>query len=252
MNIFLRFLISSLISVSIYALNASLVVENNSLWLEGDTRYATLTIWPIPKVNIEEYKTSIEEKEFMKFFFLSRVKDIRYSKNNPEALVVNVELTAVGAMKEGQPLRLNVFGRDIFVKYEGPKIVAEKEQIKGAYVFEKELSSKKDYLYYFPYLLPLLLIPLILFFMKKRKVKKRIEQEKRLYKGLFLNASDRKSIEELYRQRKQWSKYISLENKEVKELLEDINRVQYKKVITQAELEEIKSKLSKVEVINDL
>ena len=55
-----------------YEINGRLeVLEGSPVWVEGETRLAKLTIWPIEEVDDEYIRTFFDGKDFVDNFFVS-------------------------------------------------------------------------------------------------------------------------------------------------------------------------------------
>ncbi len=248
------FALITIFSLQAFGLSGNLEILESSIWKEGDTRTGRLTIWPLTGVNVKEYKNSLEEKEFLKYFFVSKVKSAKYSKNNPEALVVEFDLTLTSAFKSSPVLRYQIAGRVVYIQYIGPSTIPEKEQLQNVFVFENELDTKNlnsSVLIGASLFILCILMYFAIIFYRKKKIKKEKLEIKNKVLSCFTKVETRKDIEEIYKNRAEWGSYIELKAPSIKEILNTINEIQYKPFVSEAEIDKVKNLIQECEEIKN-
>ena len=240
--------------MNIFALEAIFEASENKSWLEGDTREARIVFWPTSELNISKIKYLVEGKYFSDHFYISKVFQADYSKNNPEAYVVDVRVTLIQELRGAKSFKWKYINKLINVRYKGPVTVAEKSPLKDVvFIPKKLLSISSNTIYYALGILVFFLVCIFLF----KKYHKYKEEKKKLmelqgWRKSILEFSNRDELEEVYQTRHKWKEFFDIENEEVELLLKKINQIQYKKDVSDSEIEDVRKYANRVRVFNDV
>lgn len=237
-----------------YEINGRLeVLEGSPVWVEGETRLAKLTIWPIEEVDDEYIRTFFDGKDFVDNFFVSKVVSNSFSANNPSAYEVKFNLTLKNHFNQNRPLLLTYKGLVIPVTIYGDvKIEKDPKKISNYVVLDNNKvaigsqSKLHTYITIGILLLLIILLPIVFKFYKRQQGKKRREEKVLNWKNLIKMANDREDIEYLYTKKEEWIPLLGGENPQFNQLLNTINQHQYKRTWGEDEKNEIDFILSEI------
>lgn len=229
------FLVLSLNSLA-YEINSKLeLVEGSAKWTEGETRKAKLTIWPIEEIDSDYINKELLGKDLVDHFFVSKIISSSFSKNNPTAYEVVMNITLKNYFNQRKPLLLSYKALNIPVTLSGIEIFEDKNRIKEYLVIDANSGAlvegiKINWMIVFVTLI--VLLPLGYFGIKQfRKIKaKKIElQNKQRWKDVIVKTNSREEVEDLYKMREEWMPVYGGNNPQFQNLLNIIDKHQYKK-----------------------
>jgi hypothetical protein len=236
-------IIITIFSCSLNAYEVQGKLENlteNNIVKEADTFSAKLVLWPY-EAEDEESFYELEGKDFLDFFFVSRVSKVQRSVNNNLALEVYLTLVL---KKFFIVESFYIFThKDINIPVEIVNIKPERRQLKTMEFFvrdEKKVSGDARYLLYTAPLV-LLLLGIILLFIKKMK-KEDVGEEPYVIKRI----DKREEFEKIYQDRDRLLANYPDKETRIKKLLTQINNIQYKPNWSEEELGHIKNQYESV------
>jgi hypothetical protein len=241
------------LSIQAYEINARLeLLEGADQWIEGETRKSKLTIWPIEEIDNAFFKDNMEGKDFVEHFYVSKVISNKFSANNPTAYEVIANITLKKHFNQFRPLLWNYKALVIPININGINIKKDPKKIQEYVVLDNNkgaLASTKEINYYI-YIGAGTLIALIALVIVKVSNKKRIEREiqKNIdhWKNLVKMAESRDDIEYLYEKRDKWIEALGGQNPQFIQLLDLINKHQYKREWSNDDISEIDFVLSEI------
>ncbi len=213
------------------------IVGQGSNWVEGEIKEVELLIWPLSEINVENAREEIEGKDFCEFFFIGKVKEIGFSKNNPEALKVIADATLKKAFSSNKLIIWSHLALNIPIDTTSFKTIPDEQRIQEFVTLNVDREKNSNYAIYIISVLFLLVTISIYYILKKnRKYNKKIQVN---WKERILAASERKEIESLYQNKSDVIEYLGGESPRVLELFQVINKHQYKKEWSEDSLSEI-------------
>jgi len=245
----------SLVSLSSFAykINAKLeITKGSSEWVEGETREVLLTVWPVEEIDHKYLKENFEGNDFIDNFFVSKVVSNNFSKNNPTAYEVRMNLTLKNFFNRNKPqlwnykaLVIPVTLHQMIIKKDPKKI----NEYKVLNVNRIEISKDNIYYYIGAVFCSLLLIILLIIgsrLLKKKKIRLEEKKVRDNWVNLIQMAESRTDIEYLYEKRDVWMNVLGGKNPQFIQLLDVINKHQYKKDWKDEDLTEINFILSEI------
>jgi len=223
------------------------IIKNSSAEFKiGETIPAIIEIWPINDSNFLFKKEEILDKRISKEFFVSQIKDIKRSENNPEVVQIFLDVTLASLAPTGNSM-VEIGEYKLPLAIEGFKIIDDIKNPPKKIVFlkQKNYGIPLNYLLicFFVFLISFSLV--VIFSIRRirnKKIKKIKEEEiltRKKWKDKFEQAKSRSDFEYLYKTKDQWSKFLPKITPPINDFLNSINRYQFKAKWSDSELVEV-------------
>lgn len=237
-----------------YEINAKLeILEGSSEWVEGETRKSRLTIWPIEEIDNTFFKNNMEGKDFVEHFFVSKVISNNFSSNNPTAYEVIANITLKNHFNQFKPLLWNYKALVLPINIDGINIKKDPKKIPDYIVLDNNkgaLESASNELNYYLYIIIGTVIAVVALisirFLNKAKLKREEQNKIDHWKNLLRMAESREDIEYLYDKKNIWMDALGGKNPQFLQLLDLINKHQYKRDWSSDDMSEIDFVLSEI------
>ncbi|WP_127715264.1 hypothetical protein [Halobacteriovorax sp. HLS] len=208
-------------------------LKNESEITEGESFDSYIRVWPIPNEDLELFKSELEQKDFLSFFYIAKVYSIKYSENNEEVL----EIHAKAILKKSYtPREFYIWNyKSLTIPFSFENIDPQeneggKEFIVVNQSFNDFLKERSIYLYI---VFVVFSIPIGFILGRKVYIRSKINKEKRMrddhWNQVFQNAQTRKDLEDIYLKREEWVNHLGGETPPILHFFDSIAKIQYKK-----------------------
>lgn len=202
--------------------------------VEGQSFDVYIKIWPFGNEDVEYVKKSLEEKTFLDFFYIAKVYNVSYSKNNEEVMEINAKAIL---KKSYVPRSFYLWSyKSLTIPFDLINITPIKNPNGKKFVILEQAydpfsKEKLGNLLYFLSALFILLITgslVVIRIRLKNKMKKKYELEKKMWSDLFKNADTRSELETIYLQKDDWLTFVGGETPPILHFLTTLNAIQFK------------------------
>jgi hypothetical protein len=208
---------------------------------EGQAFDAYIRIWPFENEDVEFVKKALEEKSFLDFFYIAKVYSVSFSKNNETVM----EIYAKAILKKHYVPRTFYLWpyKSLTIPFDLVNITPVKNALGKEFVITEqkfspllETNNRAKIITIAVFILVLILgIPIYRKIYLKNKIKKQLSLERKEWSDLFLNASSRGELENIYLKKDEWLNFVGGETPPILHFLTTINSVQFKKEWTEFE-----------------
>ena len=205
---------------------------------EGESFDAHIDIWPMADESLEAIKGSLENKSFLDYFYIGKVNNIKFSENNSDVVVVNAKVVLVKSYEE-RPVFIWTY-KSLTIPFALKNISPQKSNIGKEFIILNQQDgflAKKYNLFFIMTFLTFLLISFVVIrkFLLTRKLRIESLRVRQKWSELFLSASDRRDVENIYKLRNEWLDIIGGETPPILNFFTLLDSVQYKKNWTDIE-----------------
>ena len=216
---------------------------NGSSIKEGDVFEATIRVWPIENVDLNQFK-KLEKTILFSSLYMAQITSLGISQNNSDV----IELSAIFIARSAKPTPVFNFKYNesqVELQLGGMVVNELKDQSEDFYILDQSIN--KSVLWTVIFLLILILIIVLL--VKRRTIKEYLDgfksnsekKSKKIYSELFKNAEQRQDFEFLYENKDIWMNLLVEKTPAHVDFLKTINQYQFKKEWTPSEYEEVNS-----------
>lgn len=225
----------------------------------GDIFKGKISIMPHNQDNLERYK-SMEGQNFIDYFYVISVDDIKKNSNNYDVLEIMGTFLVRGEISN-QPFYIwSHGGENLPVRIERISIKSNKpnaqEDTPNFIVVPQAYDRALKINWAYVALVCLVIIVIIYFVMTyfkklclKRKNKNDRVEKINYWNSLFLSCEDRDQYEYIYRFRDQWCGLIGGITPDIQDFFNTLEKYQYKKNWNEYELFEVNSSFEKIKAI---
>ena len=208
-------------------------IGSSSTVTEGESFDAQIDIWPMAEDSLESIQASVENKIFLDYFYIGRVSNIRYSENNSEVVIVNAKVVLVKSY-ESKSVFIWTY-KSLTIPFNLKNVSPQSNEIGKDFIILNQQDGFLDRKFNLWAILIVVAIFLLLSFIAIKKAivvrgsrlkSQRIKEE---WNKLFLAASDREAVENIYKFRNKWLDIIGGETPPIINFFEELDSVQYKK-----------------------
>jgi len=206
---------------------------------EGSSFEAKLIISPVTSNELDFFKKNLTDGFLTDHFWIKEIKSINYSSNNMEAIEASLVVIAAKELKI-KDLTWSLAKKKIPLLVDSVEIIKIELKSKEP-IFMESYKQKKNYKYYL--LVPFLLFIGWLLFRSKFKKKESLSFKEKVLL-LAKEASSREDFEIIFRKGKKAERIEKQKIISGTKFETVLNKYQYKKKWSTAELEEVKRALS--------
>lgn len=210
---------------------------------EGDFLEATVRIWPIENVDLNQFK-KLEKNVLFNSLYLAQITSLGVSQNNADV----VELKALFIVKSANVTPVfNFKYNDLSVELNSGALALRgiKDQSKDFHVLSQSTNKSNAWV------IGLVLLIVIFFavFISRKKIQKffigyrqdSLKKSRKKYNEIFMRTSKRDDYEFIYKNREEWMSLLSIKAPAHFEFIKVINQHQFKKDWNSSDYDEVKS-----------
>lgn len=234
-------------------INGKLTLKDTKIetLVPGDIFSGVLRLWPEASGYYNDIN-SLKGKVFIEKFFVSDVEKIQLSPNNKDVLEAYLKLVLLKNFPENHIGNLKLNKLSIPVSIQGISTQPSQLKPKNYLIMEQDgdLIPKGPLFLFIGIVLGLLflvfIIKIAVHFSNKNKLKKEFKSKRDSWIDKIKNSNTMDDYTDLYKQRSKWSLILSIKEDKIKKFEEVVNRYQYKKNISESEMEELDATISEI------
>lgn len=212
---------------------------------EGDIVAATLRVWPIEDLDLEEFE-KLQSTTMFDSFYLADIESIAPSINNADVIELKASFVVMGKVN---PSKLSINYHDQLVHVRFKEVLINQLENKEKQFLIADQETDQNYLLWLSVIILILIVTVL--YLKRDKLnflKKKTKQvdEKAIFIKLFSQAKTREEYELLYLEKEKWLKLLPEITPAHHQFFKTLNEHQYKKEWNQTIKSEVEESFEQI------